>query len=71
MSVTTPIRITILARVEGSEVLNEIGTVEVDTRWRAVSAADDNAAMEATGVVDIDVVQMLRDVADEIEAGRT
>jgi hypothetical protein len=68
MAAMVPLRITILARVEGSEVLNEIGTVEVETQVRALTAADDNAAYGAVGAAQVDIVKMLRDVADELEA---
>ena len=68
MAAMVPLRITILARVEGSEVLNEIGTVEVETQVRALTAADDHAAYNAVGAAQVDMVKMLRDVADELEA---
>lgn len=70
MAALTPVLIHILARVGDSEVLNEIGTVEADVQWRAVArVVDTHAATEATGVVmDLDVVKMLRQAADEIEA---
>ncbi len=68
MAATTPTIIHLLARVGDSEVLNEIGTVEVDTEWRLVGTEDTGAAVEATGVITLDLAAALREAADRIEA---
>ena len=65
------VKLHILARIEGSEVLNEIGTIEADVQLRPVDRViDTQAAAEATMVVDFDLPSALRAMADEVEAKR-
>jgi hypothetical protein len=60
----------ILARINDSEVVNEIGTIEVDVHLREIDRSiDTEAAAEATMVADFNLARALREMADEIEAG--
>ena len=68
MAAMTPTIIHLLARVGDSEVLNEIGTVKVDSEWRLVGTEDTGAAVEATSVITLDLAAALREAADRIEA---
>jgi len=69
MAAVTPTIIHLLARVGDSEVLNEIGTFEIETEWRLVGTEDTGAAVEATSVITLDLARALREAADRIEAG--
>ncbi|QDH93063.1 hypothetical protein QDA02_gp05 [Microbacterium phage Margaery] len=69
MAAMTPLRITLFARIGESEVLNDIGTIDIDATVEPFTPENrpEHAAVEAVASVSIDIPKMLRDAADEYE----
>ncbi len=67
MAEPAPFLIRILAQVDGSEVVNEIGTIEVDAVTGPLPDGID-APDAAKGTISLDLAGALRRLADEIDA---
>lgn len=72
LSVDGQVKITLYARVDDSEVLNEIGAVMRDARVEPITDEDrlPETAPEAVARIQVDLVTMLRQIATEIEEKR-